>query len=123
MTAQITAHATKTFIVAITGLVLVSGAALAGREDTIDANRDVLRQRIEQGRYNGQLTRREYRDLKAEQAKIDQDIAAAKADGHVSKREYQRIHDEQIAAYRHVKTETTDSQVSFWRRWLFLTRD
>ena len=34
------------------------GAALAGREDTIEANRDVLNQRIEQGRYNGQLTRR-----------------------------------------------------------------
>jgi predicted nucleic acid-binding Zn ribbon protein len=114
---------TKTMLVVSTSLMLASGAALAGREDTIEANRDVLRQRIEQGRYNGQLTRREYRELNAEQAKIEADIARAKEDGRVSRREYQKIHDEQIAAYRHVKEDNTNSKVSFWRRWLFLTRD
>ncbi len=118
---------TKTMLAAatglITGLMLASGAALAGRDDTLDANRDVLRQRIEQGRYNGQLTRREYRDLNAEQAKINADIARAKEDGRISRKEYEKIHDEQIGAYRQVKTETNDRQVSFWRRWLFLTKD
>lgn len=118
-----TVSVTKTMLVAATGLMLASGAALAGREDTIEANREVLRQRIEQGRYNGQLTRREFRDLNAEQAKIEADIARAKADGHISRNEYQKIHDEQIGAYRHVKSESTDRQVSFWRRWLFLSRN
>jgi uncharacterized membrane protein YebE (DUF533 family) len=118
-----TALLTKTIAIAATGLMLASGAALAGREDTIDANRDVQRQRIEQGRYNGQLTRREYRDLNVEQAKIDADIARAKADGHISRSEYQRIHNEQIAAYRHVTSESTDTQVSWWRRWMYLNRN
>jgi hypothetical protein len=124
MTAPVTSTMlTKTMLVAATGLMLASGAALAGREDTIEANREVLRQRIEQGRYNGQLTRREYRDLNAEQAKIEADIARAKQDGRTSRKEYEKIHDEQIDAYRHVKAESTDRQVSFWRRWLFLTKD
>ncbi len=118
-----TARTTKTLVAAITGLVLVSGAALAGRDDTIDANRDVLRQRIEQGRYNGQLTRREYRDLNAEQAKINADIARAEADGRVTKREFNKIHDEQIAAYRNVKADSTNGQVSWWRRWMYQTRN
>jgi hypothetical protein len=118
-----TARLTKTITIAATGLLLASGAALAGREDTIDANDAVLRQRIEQGRYNGQLTRREYRDLNAEQAKIEADIARAKADGYISKREYQKIHDEQIAAYRHVKADNTNNQVSWWRRVLYLNRN
>jgi uncharacterized membrane protein YebE (DUF533 family) len=118
-----TAHVTKTMLVAATGLMLASGVALAGREDTIDANRDVLKNRIEQGRYNGQLTRREYRELNAEQAKIEADIARAKADGHISRREYEKIHDEQIAAYRHVKTDSTDGHVSWWRRWMYLNRN
>lgn len=114
---------TKTFIIATTGLMLLSGAALAGREDTIEANREILNQRIEQGRYNGQLTRREYRDLKAEQAKIDADIRRAQDDGRISKNEYKKIHDEQIQAYRHVKADSTDNHVSWWRRWMYLNRN
>ncbi len=118
-----TALVTKTMLVAATGLMLASGAAYAGREDTIEANRDLLRQRTEQGRYDGQLTRREYRELNTEQARIDADIARAKEDGRISRNEYQKIHDEQIAAYRHVKDDNTNTKVSFWRRWLFLTRN
>jgi uncharacterized membrane protein YebE (DUF533 family) len=118
-----TARHTKSIIIAAAGLLLASGAAFAGREDTIDANDAVLRQRIEQGRYNGQLTRREYRDLNTEQAKIEADIARAKADGYISKREYKKIHDEQIAAYGHVKADTHNPQVSWWRRFLYLNRN
>jgi len=117
------AIATKTFTVAVTALMLLSGAALAGREDTIEANRDVLNQRIEQGRYNGQLTRREYRDLKSEEARIDADIKRALADGRLSRAEYQRLHDEQLAALKHVKEDSTNHKVSFWRRWLYQHRN
>jgi len=117
------AIATKSFIVAATSLMLLSGAAIAGREDTIEANRDLLNQRIEQGRYNGQLTRREYRDLKAEEARIDADIKRALADGRLSRAEYQRLHEEQLAAFKHVKEDSTNHKVAFWRRWLYLHRN
>jgi predicted nucleic acid-binding Zn ribbon protein len=117
------AIATKSFTVLVTGLMLMSGAALAGREDTIEANRDILNQRIEQGRYNGQITRREYRDLKAEEARIDADIKRALADGRLSKGEYERLHNEQLAAFKNVKEDSTNHKVSFWRRWLYNHRN
>jgi hypothetical protein len=40
----------KAAVVVVTSLLLMSGAALAGREDTIEFNRDLLRQRLEDGR-------------------------------------------------------------------------
>jgi uncharacterized membrane protein YebE (DUF533 family) len=118
-----TARATKTSLIVAAGLMLATGAAFAGREDTLDANREVLHQRIEQGRYTGQLTRREYRELNTEEKRINTEIARAKADGHLSRREYQKIHDEQLGAYAHVKEASTNRQVSWWRRWMYLTRD
>ena len=110
-------------LTAIALVAVTATGAFAYGEDTIEANRDIQKNRIEQGRYNGELTRREYRQLKAEQAKIDADIARAQADGRITKREYKQLHDEQIEAYRHIKAESTDGQKSFWRRWLYLTRD
>ena len=103
-------------------LAITASSAFAYGESTIDANEAVQAQRIEQGRYNGQLTRREYRDLKAEQARIEAMENRAKADGYVSKREYNQIHNAQINAYRHIKSESTDGQVSWYRRWLYLNR-
>ncbi|NOU04827.1 MAG: hypothetical protein HOO99_01465 [Hyphomicrobiaceae bacterium] len=113
----------KRILTAAAIATLTATGAFAYGDETIDANRDAQRQRIEQGRYNGELTRREYRDLKAEQAKIDADIARAKADGRITKREYSKIHDEQIGSYRHIKSESSDGQKSFWRRWLYQTRN
>ncbi len=122
MTASDNARVGRTLFVAVTGLVLLSGAAAAGREDTLEANREILRQRIEQGRYSGQLTRAEYRRLQAEEAKIDADIKRALDDGRLSRREYEKLHDEQIAAYRHVHADASNTHVSWWRQWLYRTR-
>ena len=122
MTALRHARATKSVLIAAAGLMLATSAAFAGREDTVEANRQVLRQRIEQGRYNGQLTRGEYRTLITEEAKIDADFKRALADGRISRREFEQLHDEQIAAYRHVHADTTNGRVSWWRRWLYVTR-
>ena len=122
MTAASTASITKTLLAATAGLMLVSAAAFAAREETIEANREILRQRIEQGRYNGQLTRSEYRRLQAEEAKIDADFKRAMQDGRLSRHEYEKLHDEQIAAYRHVHADSTNSHVSWWRQWLYRTR-
>lgn len=40
---------TKAAVVVVTGLLLLSGAALASREDTIEFNRDLLRERLDEG--------------------------------------------------------------------------
>jgi hypothetical protein len=99
--------------IALTAAVVISAtSAFAYGEDTIDANEAIQKNRIEQGRYNGQLTRREYRQLLAEQARIAEMERAAKADGRVSRREYRDIHDAQNEAYRHIKAENGDGQTS-----------
>ena len=118
-----TAPVARLALAALSALVLMSMTARADRAETIEANREVQRQRIEQGRYTGDLTRREYRALLAEQQKIDDDIRKAAADGHISRSEYRKIHEEQIGAYRDIKADTNNSQVSWWRRWLYLTRN
>jgi hypothetical protein len=82
----------------------------------------VQAQRIENARLKGELTRKKYRALLAEQARIAEMEREAKADGHVSVREFNKIHDVQISAYRHVKQESSDGEVSFWRRWLYRNR-
>jgi hypothetical protein len=110
------------FLITAATLALTATGALAYGDDTIDANQSVQRNRIEQGRYTGELNRREYRELKAEQARIQDMERRARADGYVSKREYNKIHDAQIDAYRHIKSESTDGQTSWYRRWLYRTR-
>jgi uncharacterized membrane protein YebE (DUF533 family) len=110
------------FLITAATLALTTTSAFAYGQATIDANEAVQAQRIEQGRYSGELTRKEYRELKVEQARIQAMEARAKADGHISRREYNKIHDAQINAYRHIKSESTDGQVSWYRRWLYRTR-
>jgi outer membrane lipopolysaccharide assembly protein LptE/RlpB len=112
----------RTLLITFAAIAMTTTGAFAFGQDTIDANQAVQAQRIEQGRYSGELTRREYRALKAEQARIADMESRAKADGYVSRREYNKIHDTQIQAYRHIKSETHDEQVSFWRRWLYNSR-
>lgn len=77
---------------------------------------------IEQGRYNGSLTRREYRELLAEQARLAEMERKAKADGHISRREFREIREAHAEANRHIAAETSDGQISFWRRWLYRSR-
>jgi hypothetical protein len=101
--------------------VLMSGAGSANAygQKAIDAEQAREAARIEQGRYNGNLTRREYRDLKAEQDSIAAMERRANADGHISKREYRSIHEAQNNAARHIAQENNDGQKSWYRRWLY----
>ena len=108
----------KRIILTTAALALTATGAFAFGTKTIHANEAVQAQRIEQGRLTGQLTKKEYRDLKAEQDRIQGMEARAKADGHVSKREYNQIHNAQLNAYSHIKQESNDGQVNFLRRWL-----
>ncbi len=112
----------RTLLITAAAIAFTTTGALAFGQDTIDANQAVQARRIEQGRYSGELTRREYRALKAEQARIAEMERQALADGRLSHREYHQIHDAQTGAYRHIKTETLDGQVSFWRKWFYNTR-
>jgi regulator of protease activity HflC (stomatin/prohibitin superfamily) len=107
-------------LAAIAAATLAAVPAHAGqRQDTIDANQAIERQRIEDARLKGELSRKEYRQLNAEQARIAEMERQAQADGHISKAEYKKIHDAQIAAYRHIKEESTDKDGSPIRRWLY----
>jgi uncharacterized membrane protein YebE (DUF533 family) len=108
----------KRLILTTAALALTATGAFAYGNKTIDANEAAQANRIEQARLNGSLTKKEYRDLKGEQARIETLEARAKADGHVSKREYNQIHSAQVNASQHIKQEATDGQVNFLRRWL-----
>lgn len=100
-------------------VIATAGGANAYGRKTIDANAALEQAAIEQGRYNGNLTRREYRDLKAEQDSIKALEYRALADGHLSKREFQNIREAQANAKRHIIQETYDNQKSWYRRWLY----
>ena len=100
-----------------------AGAANAYGKKSIDNTAAAEAAAIEKGRYSGELTRREYRDLKSEQDSIKSMERRALADGHVSKREYNAIHEAQHNAARHIKDESTDGQKSWYRRWLYNHRN
>jgi hypothetical protein len=105
--------------VALAATLATVPAHAGQRQDTIDANQAVEAQRIANARLKGDLTRSEYRALQAEQARIAEMERKAQADGRISKREYSKIHDAQIGAYRHIKAESNDGQVSWIRRWFY----
>lgn len=113
-------------IILAAAAVLLAGAGVASAKDarfeTIDDTRAAQSRSIEHGRYDGELTRREYRTLLNEQAQIREMENRAKADGHISNREFRDIREAQTAANRHIKQETHDGQVSYWRRWLYQHR-
>lgn len=100
-------------------LIATAGGANAYGQKTIDANIAQEARAIEQGRYSGELTKREYRDLKAEQDSIKAMERRALADGHISKREYKTIHEAQANARQHIREESHDGQKSWYRRWLY----
>jgi hypothetical protein len=92
------------------------------RRKLIDAEQQKEQAAIEQGRYNGGLTRREYRGLLAEQERIADLERKAKEDGYVSKREFRDIRQAQSEANQRIAQEANDGQVSLWRRWLYRSR-
>ena len=110
----------KTITIAgLLGLAVSATGALAYGENQIASVQAREAAAIERGRYSGELTRREYRDLKAEQQAIRDMEARAKADGYVSKREYRLIREAQGNAARHIYQEAHDGQTSWYRRWLY----
>ena len=107
-----------------TAAIVATTVSAAAHESTrqIDNARAAQDRQIEQGRYQGDITRREYRALEAEQKRIAEMERRALADGHLNKREAREIKTAQNEAARHIKTERNDGQVSWYRRWLYQNR-
>jgi hypothetical protein len=115
----------------LTTTLVLAAAALATpvlaegddwRRKAIDTEQWKEKSAIEQGRYSGDLTRREYRQLVNEQQRIADLEKKAQADGYISRREFREIREAQSDAGKHIEHETKDGQVSFWRRWLYRSR-
>ena len=104
----------KTVLLASALVLATASGALA---DQIDQRQARDAQRIEEGRRSGQLTPREYTQLKAEQARIASIERAAKADGVVTRQEARTIADAQDAASRHIYQEKHDGETVRTHRW------
>ncbi|MEL6374869.1 MAG: hypothetical protein AAFR04_12985 [Pseudomonadota bacterium] len=77
---------------------------------------------IEQGRFRGDLTRREYRALKRQQRDIARMRRQALRDGWLAYNEYSEIKRAQHAAYANIRAERSDRAVSYVRRFLWRIR-
>jgi hypothetical protein len=104
-------------------LLLATTAIASARDyrhnDTsdIDGRRASEMRRIENGRRSGQLTWREYRFLRYQQARIAVDERRAKADGNVSHYERRRLNQELNQASRDIYQLKHNDRVAWWRRW------
>lgn len=109
----------KLALAAALGLVAMSTAASAydARQAEIDRREAIQEQRIQQGARSGEITRREYRQLEAEQARIRALEQQAKRDGHIDRYEAARIREAQNAASRHISQEKHDNERRWNRRW------
>ena len=110
------------------GLMLAASAVSAHAHDyrygidtsDIDARRTSEIRRIEEGRRAGQLSWREYRLLKAEQARIAEHERQAKADGYVSPEEHRRLQRELDQASADIHRLKHNDEVAgrrYWYRW------
>ena len=104
----------KSKIVLAFAIVFMAGIASVAAQTATPAIKETAREeraRIKQGVQTGELTKREARQLAAEQAAIRQDVKAAKADGVVTKAERKDIKQEQRQASRRIFKNKHDKQV------------
>ena len=85
----------------------------------IDVRQDRQESRIQQGVRSGEINRREYQQLEAEQARIRELERRAKADGRVDRYEAAHISRAQNEAGRHIYQESHDRERrgNWYRRW------
>ncbi len=104
---------------ALATLMLANAGSAALAHDTRPIDRVQARQAqaIAEGRRDGSITRREYRELVRQQAYIADLKRQAKADGRVTGREVRAIRAAQRDARTHIAHERSDRQVNIWRRW------
>ena len=107
----------KIILAIATVAALVTSAGVASARDPIEQREINQERRIQEGVRSGELTRREYRSLEAEQAHIRALERSARADGHIDSRERAQITAAQNNASRHIYRETHDSERRWFRRW------
>jgi hypothetical protein len=114
---------TQMKIAVLAGAIVLATTATASAHDwyggkrDIDARRAREAGRIENGLRSGQLTWREYRSLRREQADIAADERRAKADGYVSGYERYRLNRELDQASRDIYRLKHNDRVVWWRRY------
>jgi hypothetical protein len=90
-------------VVAVGGMLLLSGLALAEiRDPGVNARQRNQERRIEQGRNSGQLTPRECRHLQRQQTHIRRMDHRMHRDGRFTYRERARLHHKQNQASRNI---------------------
>ena len=108
---------------AVAAVLMIASVNTAGANDRwnetsdIDARRHRENQRIEEGRQSGQLSWREYRLLKSEQARIAEHEHQAKADGYISPEERRRLNWELDQASSDIHRLKHNEETAGWRRW------
>lgn len=111
----------KTLTLATFALLAMTAGALAhdGTQNRIDRREYTQEQRIQQGVRSGEITRREYRQLEVEQARIREMERQAQRDGHIDRREAAAIDRAQDNARRHIWQEKHDAdrRANWNRRW------
>ncbi len=102
----------------LTTALILAGGSTSFAHDLYNVNRTQAEQiqAIDQARRTGQLTRYEYNQLMAEQARIARLEQEALADG-VTGREYREIRAAQQAAGAHIYQESHNGRVNYWRAW------
>jgi len=110
-------------IAVIAGAIALASTATASAHDwyggtrDIDARRAWEARRIENGLRSGQLSWREYRLLRREQANIAADERRAKADGYVSRYERYRLNRELDQASRDIYRLKHNDRFAWWRQY------
>lgn len=111
----------KTLTLASLALLAMTAAASAhdSAQDRIDRREAMQENRIRQGVRSGEITRREARQLEAEQERIHEMERRATRDGHIDRREAAAIERAQDNASRHIRQERHDAERrgNWNRRW------
>ena len=100
----------KIIAVAALSLVALTFSYAQRHMAGIDGREVMQRQRIHQGRTNGDLTHREAMRLNRQQRHIHRDERRVRADGTVTRRE--RLRHEQNRASRNIRRQKHDQQVN-----------
>ncbi len=108
----------KIVLTAAFGLMALSTGASAwegDRQREIDARERRQEHVIQHGVRSGEITRREYRQLESEQARIRSLERNALRDGHIDRHEASEIRRAQNNAAQHIRQERTDNERRY--RW------
>ncbi len=109
--------ATTTLVAAAMSLGL-AGAASAHSTKKVESELTSQASEIEEARLNGSLTKREYTELKGEQARIAEMIEDAKSNGRVTEREVREIRAAQRSADKSISDDETNGKRNWLRTWL-----